>query len=150
MAIEKTLSIIKPDAVEKNLIGEILTRFEKKGLRIIAAKMVWLTDEQAKSFYAVHAQRPFFQELVTFITEGPVLVTVLEGDNAVALNRAIMGATNPKDADVGTLRKDFAESIERNVVHGSDSLENAKKEISFFFQKSEIFSSVSCHSCYCH
>lgn len=150
MQIEQTLSIIKPDAVADNHIGEILARFEKAGLKVIAAKMVHLTVEQAKAFYAVHAARPFYMELVNFMVQGPVLVTVLEGPNAVAQNRAIMGATNPKDAAPGTIRKDFAESIDRNAVHGSDSLENAKNEINFFFKKNEIFSSVSCSHCSCH
>ncbi len=139
MSTEQTLSILKPDAVADNHIGEILTRFEKNGLKIIAAKMVHLSEEQAKGFYAVHAQRSFFMELVTFMMEGPVLILVLEGHDAVAKNRTIMGATNPKDAAPGTIRKDFAQGLERNAVHGSDSLENAKKEISFFFKPSEIF-----------
>ncbi|MBS0614969.1 MAG: nucleoside-diphosphate kinase [Verrucomicrobia bacterium] len=140
MAIEQTLSIIKPDAVADNHIGEILARFEKAGLKIIAAKMIHLTVEQARAFYAVHAKRPFYNDLVTFMIEGPVLISVLEGEDAVAKNRAIMGATNPKDAAPGTIRKDFAESIDRNVVHGSDSLENAKIEVAFFFKPSEIHS----------
>jgi nucleoside-diphosphate kinase len=149
MKTEQTLSIIKPDAVADNHIGEILARFEKAGLKIVAAKMIQLTIEQAKAFYAVHAARPFYMELVTFMTEGPVFITVLEGPNAVAKNREIMGATNPKDAAPGTIRKDFAESIDRNVVHGSDSLENAKNEIEFFFRPSEIRSLPKMHSC-CH
>jgi nucleoside-diphosphate kinase len=149
MKFEQTLSIIKPDAVADNHIGEILTRFEKAGLKIIAAKMTQLTTEQAKAFYAVHAARPFYMELVTFMTEGPVFITVLEGPNAVAKNREIMGATNPKDAAPGTIRKDFAESIDRNVVHGSDSLENAKIEIEFLFKPSEIRSQPKMHSCCC-
>jgi nucleoside-diphosphate kinase len=149
MKEEQTLSIIKPDAVSNNLIGQILARFEKAGLKIVAAKMVHLNIEQAKAFYAVHAARPFYMDLVTFMTEGPVLVTVLEGPDAVAQNRAIMGATNPKDAAPGTLRKDFAESIDRNVVHGSDSAENAKKEIEFFFRRNEIFSCKPQHKCCC-
>ncbi len=140
MTKEQTLSIIKPDAVSANHIGAILTRFEKAGLKIIAMKMVHMTSEQAKGFYAVHAHRPFFQELVTFMMEGPVLVMVLEGDHAVAKNRELMGATNPKEASPGTIRADFAKSIEKNAVHGSDSSENAKKEISFFFKQQEIFS----------
>ena len=147
--MEQTLSIIKPDAVASCHIGEILARFEKAGLKIVAAKMVQLTIEQAKSFYAVHAQRPFYMDLVTFMTEGPVLVTVLEGKNAVAKNREIMGATNPKDAAPGTIRKDLAESIDRNAVHGSDSLENAKKEIEFFFRRNELFACANPHSCCC-
>jgi nucleoside-diphosphate kinase len=152
MTKEQTLSIIKPDAVANNQIGQILARFEKAGLKVVAAKMVQLTLDQAKAFYAVHAQRPFYMDLVTFMIEGPVLVSVLEGDNAVAKNREIMGATNPKDAAPGTIRKDFAQSIDRNAVHGSDSLENAKKEIEFFFRKNEITSSPKTHShscCHC-
>ena len=146
---EQTLSIIKPDAVANNHIGEILTRFEKAGLRVIAAKMMHLTEKEAKAFYAVHKERPFFADLVTFMTEGPVLVTVLEGAGAVLKNRQIMGATNPKEAAAGTIRKDFAQSIDRNAVHGSDSLENAKIEIDFFFDKKELFPK-KCHSCSCH
>lgn len=149
MKIEQTLSIIKPDAVADNHIGEILARFEKAGLKIVAAKMVQLTIEQAKSFYAIHAARPFYMDLVNFMVEGPVLITVLEGVNAVMKNREIMGATNPKDAAPGTIRKDFAQSIDRNTVHGSDSLENAKKEIDFFFKPSEIKSVPKMHSCCC-
>ena len=148
MTKQKTLSIIKPDAVKDNHIGEILARFEKAGLKIVAARMIHLTTEQAKAFYEVHAHRPFYNDLVTFMTEGPVLVTVLEGENAVLKNRQIMGATNPKDADAGTIRKDFAESIDRNAVHGSDSEENAQKEVAFFFNPKEIFSR-SCSSCRC-
>lgn len=140
MAKEQTLSIVKPDAVSANNIGAILSRFEKNGLKIIAARMVHMTTEQAKAFYAVHAHRPFFQELVTFMIEGPVLVMVLEGDSAVIKNRELMGATNPKEAAPGTIRADFAKSIEKNAVHGSDSSENAKKEIAFFFKPQEIFS----------
>ncbi|MBS0604991.1 MAG: nucleoside-diphosphate kinase [Verrucomicrobia bacterium] len=140
MPKEQTLSILKPDAVSANNIGAILSRFEKIGLKIVAAKMIHLTTEQAKAFYAVHAHRPFFQELVTFMIEGPVLVTVLEGDNAIMKNRDMMGATNPKEAAPGTIRADFAKSIDKNAVHGSDSAENAKKEIAFFFKQQEIFS----------
>ncbi len=140
MPKEQTLSILKPDAVSANNIGAILSRFEKVGLKIVAAKMVHMTTEQAKAFYAVHAHRPFFQELVTFMIEGPVLVTVLEGDNAIMKNRDLMGATNPKEAAAGTIRADFAKSIDKNAVHGSDSAENAKKEIAFFFKQQEIFS----------
>lgn len=140
MSKEQTLSIIKPDAVAANHIGAILSRFEKNGLKVVAAKMVHMTSEQAKAFYAVHAHRPFFQELVTFMMEGPVLVTVLEGDHAVSKNRDLMGATNPKEAAAGTIRADFAKSIDKNAVHGSDSAENAKKEIAFFFKHQEIFS----------
>ena len=147
--MEQTLSIIKPDAVENNNIGNIVARFEKAGLTPIAMKMVHLSEAQAKAFYAVHAERPFYMELVNFMIEGPVVIMVLEGKNAVAKNREIMGATNPKDAAPGTIRKDFAESIERNTVHGSDSLENAKKEIAFFFSPKEIFTR-SCIHCNCH
>jgi nucleoside-diphosphate kinase len=148
--MEQTLSIIKPDAVKKNKIGEILARFEKAGLKVVAAKMVHLNVDQAKSFYNVHAARPFFMDLVTFMSEGPVFVSVLEGKDAVAQNRAIMGATNPKDAAPGTIRKDFAESIDRNAVHGSDSLENAKQEINFFFDRREIQSDACpTSSCCC-
>lgn len=142
MPIEQTLSILKPDAVIDNHIGAIIARFEKNGLSVIAAKMVHLSLETAKEFYGVHSARPFFMELVNFVTEGPVLLMVLEGENAVAKNRALMGATNPKDAAPDTIRKDFAESIERNAVHGSDSLDNAKKEIALFFKKAEIFPRV--------
>ena len=148
MTKQKTLSIVKPDAVKGKHIGEILARFEKAGLKIVAARMAWLTKEEAQAFYAVHAKRPFYNDLVTFMTEGPVLVTALEGEDAVLKNRQIMGATNPKDAEAGTIRKDFAESIDRNAVHGSDSEENAKIEISFFFKPKEIFSK-SCSSCSC-
>ncbi len=147
--MEQTLSIIKPDAVENNNIGNIIARFEKAGLTPIAMRMVHLSEEQAKAFYAVHAERPFYMELVNFMIEGPVVIMVLEGKNAVAKNREIMGATNPKDAASGTIRKDFAESIERNAVHGSDSLENAKKEIAFFFSPKELFTR-SCSHCNCH
>jgi nucleoside-diphosphate kinase len=146
---EQTLSIIKPDAVADNHIGEILSRFEKAGLKIVAAKMLQLTVEQAKAFYAVHAARPFYMDLVTFMVEGPVLITVLEGPHAVAKNRELMGATNPKDAAPDTIRKDFAQSLERNAVHGSDSLENAKTEIAFFFRSNEICCQPKSHSC-CH
>ncbi len=139
MTKEQTLSILKPDAVSANSIGVILSRFEKAGLKIIAAKMIHMTTEQAKAFYAVHAHRPFFQELVTFMIEGPVLVMVLEGENAITKNRELMGATNPKEAAPGTIRADFAKSIDKNAVHGSDSSENAKKEIVFFFKQQEIF-----------
>ena len=139
MAQEQTLSILKPDSVGSNHIGEILARFEKAGLKIIAAKMMHLSMEQAKAFYAVHAHRPFFMELVTFMIEGPVLVLVLEGENAIGKNRDLMGATNPKEAAPGTIRADFAKSIDRNAVHGSDSKENAKQEVSFCFKAQEIF-----------
>ena len=133
MTIEQTLSIIKPDAVSKNVIGEIYTRFEKANLKIIKAMMVHLTQEEAEGFYAVHKERPFFNDLVTFMTSGPVMIQALEGDNAVLKNRELMGATNPKEADTGTIRADFADSIDANAVHGSDSLENAKIEIEYFF-----------------
>ena len=133
MAIEQTLSIIKPDAVKKNVIGEIYSRFEKAGLKIVHAQMIELTKEEAEGFYAVHKDRPFFNDLVEFMTSGRVMIQVLEGENAVALNRQLMGATNPKEADKGTIRCDFAESIDANAVHGSDSLENAKIEIDYFF-----------------
>ncbi len=138
--MQQTLSIIKPDAVEKNQIGNILSRFEKNGLKIVAIKMVHLTQEQAKKFYSVHKERPFYASLVDFMTSGPICVQVLEGEAAVSKNREIMGATDPAKADAGTIRKDFASSVERNAVHGSDSLENAKIEISFFFKSEEIFS----------
>mgnify|MGYP003684406907 FL=1 len=133
MSIEQTLSIIKPDAVAKNVIGEIYTRFEKANLKIIKAMMVHLTKEEAEGFYAVHKERPFFNDLVTFMTSGPVMIQALEGDNAVLKHRELMGATNPKEADAGTIRADFADSIDANAVHGSDSLENAKIEIEYFF-----------------
>jgi nucleoside-diphosphate kinase len=140
MPKEQTLSIIKPDAVSANNIGAILSRFEKAGLKVVAAKMLHMTTEQAKAFYAVHAHRPFFQELVTFMIEGPVVVSVLEGENAIMKHRDLMGATNPKEAAPGTIRADFAKSIDKNAVHGSDSAENAKNEIAFFFKQQEIFS----------
>lgn len=138
--IQRTLSIIKPDAVAKNIIGEINRRFEQNGLKIVAAKMMWLTKEQAQQFYAVHSERPFFSGLVGFISSGPVLVQVLEGENAIAQNRTIMGATNPKDAAPGTIRADFADSIDENSVHGSDAPDTAALEIAFFFKPEEIFS----------
>jgi len=133
MAVEQTLSIIKPDGVEKNLIGEIYSRFEKAGLQIVAARMLHLSAEQAEGFYAVHKERPFFKDLVSYMTSGPVIVQVLEGEGAIGKNREIMGATNPADADPGTIRADFAASIEENVVHGSDGPETAASEITFFF-----------------
>ena len=133
MTIEVTLSIIKPDAVKKNVIGEIYSRFEKAGLKIIQAQMISLTQEEAEGFYEVHKDRPFFNDLVSFMISGPVMIQVLEGDNAVSLNRELMGATNPKEADAGTIRADFADSIDANAVHGSDSLENAAIEINYFF-----------------
>ena len=138
MAIERTLSIIKPDATRRNLTGKINARFEERGLRIVAQRRLKLSREEAEQFYAVHRERPFFHDLVTFMTSGPVVVQVLEGENAVALNREIMGATNPANAAPGTIRKDFAESIEANSVHGSDSAENAKTEIAFFFAGVDI------------
>ena len=138
MAVERTLSIIKPDAVAKNVIGEILTRFEKAGLTVVAAKMIKLDDEKAGGFYAEHKERPFFKDLVGFMTSGPVVVQVLEGENAIAANRELMGATNPKEAAAGTIRADFAESIDTNAVHGSDSTESAAREIAYFFKDEEI------------
>lgn len=143
MSVEKTLSIIKPDAVAKGLIGEINRRFEKAGLRIVAAKMLHLTQKQAEDFYGVHRERPFFNGLVSFMSSGPVMVQVLEGDNAVASNREIMGATNPKEAAAGTIRADFAESIDHNAVHGSDAADTAKQEIGFFFRPEEIVTYVN-------
>jgi nucleoside-diphosphate kinase len=133
MTMEKTLSIIKPDAVKKNVIGEIYNRFEKAGLKIVQSQMISLTQEEAEGFYEVHKDRPFFNDLVSFMISGPVMIQVLEGDNAVSLNRELMGATNPKEADAGTIRADFADSIDANAVHGSDSLENAAIEIDYFF-----------------
>lgn len=138
MSTEQTLSIIKPDAVSKNVIGKIVTRFEGVGLKIVAAKMMQLTRQQAEGFYAVHKERPFFNALVNFMIEGPVFVQVLQGENAIKQNRDIMGATNPKEAAPGTIRADFAESIDANAVHGSDSPETAKQEIAFFFKSEEI------------
>ena len=138
MALERTLSIIKPDGVAKNIIGKIYSRFETGGLRIVAAKMLHLSQEQAEGFYAVHKERPFFRDLVSFMTSGPVMVQVLEGENAIARNREIMGATNPKDAAEGTIRADFAQTVDENIVHGSDAAETAKTEIAFFFNDDEI------------
>lgn len=138
MAIERTFSIIKPDAVAKNVIGEIYSRFEKGGLKIIAAKMLHLTKEQAGEFYAVHKERPFYKDLVEFMTSGPVMVQVLEGENAVARNRELMGATNPADAAPGTIRADFAKTVDENAVHGSDGPDTAKAEIAFFFKDNEL------------
>jgi nucleoside-diphosphate kinase len=138
MAKERTFSIVKPDGVEKNLIGEVYRRFEQAGLTIVAAKMLHLTKAQAEGFYAVHKERPFYADLVKYMTSGPVVVQVLEGDNAIAKNREIMGATNPADADPGTIRADFAASIEENVVHGSDGPETAAVEIAYFFDEGEI------------
>lgn len=136
--MEQTLSIIKPDAVAKNVVGKILDRFETAGLRIAATKKIQLSKADAEAFYAVHAERPFYGELVEFMISGPVVVTVLEGENAMIKNRDLMGATNPKEAEAGTIRADFAESIDANAVHGSDSLENAENEINFFFAQKDI------------
>ena len=138
MALERTLSIIKPDATRRNLTGKIVARFEEAGLRVVAQRRLRLTREQAEGFYKVHAERPYFDDLCRFMTSGPVVVQVLEGENAVARNREIMGATNPAKADKGTIRKDFAESIEANSVHGSDSADNAQAEIRYFFSDIEI------------
>jgi nucleoside-diphosphate kinase len=138
MAIERTFSIIKPDAVAKNVIGEIYSRFEKSGLKILAAKMLHLSKEQAEGFYAVHKDRPFFNDLVGFMVSGPVMVQVLEGENAIAVHRAVMGVTNPKEAEAGTIRADFADSIDENAVHGSDAPETAAVEISYFFKDEEL------------
>ena len=143
MALEQTLSIIKPDGVKRNLVGEILGRFEQKGLRIVATRMLHLSKREAEGFYAVHRERPFFEELTTFMCSGPVVVTILEGENAVLHHREIMGATNPDDADEGTIRRDFAESLGENTVHGSDSLENAAIESSYFFSQIEIVNSAT-------
>jgi nucleoside-diphosphate kinase len=140
MAVERTLSIIKPDAVAKNVIGEIYTRFERAGLKVVAAKMTWLAQPDAEGFYAVHRGRPFFKDLVQFMTSGPVMIQVLEGENAIAKNRDLMGATHPKNAAPGTIRADFAESIDANAVHGSDGPATAETEIEFFFPRLEIHS----------
>jgi nucleoside-diphosphate kinase len=140
MALERTLSIIKPDAVRKNVIGQILARFEAAGLRVVAARMMALSRAEAEGFYAVHRGRPFFNDLVEFMTSGPVLVQVLEGDNAIAKNRELMGATDPKKAAKGTIRADFADSIDANAVHGSDGPETARTEIAYFFPAAEVFS----------
>ena len=140
MALERTLSIIKPDAVKKNAIGKILARFEAAGLRVVAARMMHLSREQAEGFYAVHRQRPFFRDLVQFMTSGPVLIQVLEGENAIAKNRELMGATDPKKAERGTIRADFADSIDANAVHGSDSPASARMEVAYFFPACEVFS----------
>lgn len=140
MAVQRTLSIIKPDGVAQNVIGEIYNRFEKAGLTIIAARMVQLSQSDAEGFYAVHRERPFFNDLVGFMTSGPVMVQVLEGDDAIRKNREIMGATNPKEAAAGTLRHDYAKSIDANAVHGSDGEDTAKQEISYFFKDNEICS----------
>ena len=140
MAVERTLSIIKPDAVAKNVIGEIYSRFERAGLRIVAAKMTWLARPDAEGFYAVHRERPFFRSLVDFMTSGPVMIQVLEGEGAIARNRDLMGATDPKKAAAGTIRADFAESIDANAVHGSDGSDTARTEIAYFFPTLEIHS----------
>ena len=138
MAIERTLSIIKPDAVAKNVIGEIIARFEKAGLKIVGAKLMQLSEEKAGGFYAEHKERPFFGDLVGFMTSGPVVVQILEGENAIVKNRDLMGATNPAEADAGTIRADFAETIDANAVHGSDSAASAEREIAYFFAAEEI------------
>ena len=138
MGVERTLSIVKPDAVARNIIGEIYSRFEKGGLTIIAAKMLQLSEDQAKGFYAEHEGKPFYDDLVAYMTSGPVVVQVLEGENAIARNRELMGATNPKEAAPGTIRADFAESVEANAVHGSDSPASAEREIRYFFEPGEI------------
>ena len=140
MAVERTLSIVKPDAVAKNVVGKIYDRFESNGLQIVAAKMIRLSQEQAEGFYAEHKERPFFADLVSFMTSGPVCVQVLEGEGAVLKNRDLMGATNPKEADAGTIRADFASSIDANAVHGSDSAESAAREVAYFFADEEICS----------
>jgi nucleoside-diphosphate kinase len=140
MALERTLSIIKPDAVAKNVIGEIYARFEKAGLKIVAAKMKHLSRREAEGFYAVHRERPFFNALVEFMISGPVIIQALEGENAILKHRELMGATNPKDAAPGTIRADFADSIDANAVHGSDAAETAKVEIAYFFAETEVFS----------
>jgi nucleoside-diphosphate kinase len=140
MAAERTLSIIKPDAVAKNVVGEILARFERAGLRIVAARMIHLSRQQAEGFYAVHRARPFFKDLVDFMISGPVMVQVLEGDGAIQKNRDLMGATDPKKAEKGTIRADFAQSIDANAVHGSDAVETAKDEIAYFFPTLNIYS----------
>jgi nucleoside-diphosphate kinase len=139
-AVERTLSIIKPDAVAKNVIGEILARFEKSGLKVVAARMVHLSRAEAEGFYAVHKARPFFKDLVEFMISGPVMIQVLEGDNAIQKNRDLMGATDPKKADKGTIRADFAQSIDANAVHGSDAVETARGEIAYFFPQSQVYS----------
>lgn len=140
MAIERTLSIIKPDGVQKNVVGKILQRFEDAGLHIIATRMQRLSQAEAEGFYAVHAQRPFFEDLVAFMTSGPVVISVLEGENAITKNRDLMGATNPKEAAPGTIRADFAESIDANTVHGSDGPDTAKVEVAYFFRTTELCS----------
>lgn len=149
MSKEQTLSIIKPDGVANNHIGEIMSRFEKNGLKIVAARMMHLSQKQAEGFYAVHKERPFFKDLVTFMTQGPVMVMVLEGDNAIQKNRDLMGATDPKKAAPGTIRADFAKSIDANTVHGSDGADTAKVEISYFFKPEEMMCTKPKHSCCC-
>jgi nucleoside-diphosphate kinase len=139
MAIERTLSIIKPDAVAKNVIGQIYTRFENAGLKIVAARMAWLSEREAGGFYAVHKERPFYKDLVKFMTSGPVMIQVLEGESAIAKNRELMGATDPKKADKGTIRADFADSIDANAVHGSDGPETAKVEVAYFFPELNVY-----------
>jgi nucleoside-diphosphate kinase len=139
MSVERTLSIIKPDAVAKNVIGQIYSRFEKAGLKVVAARMMFLSRREAEGFYAVHAQRPFFKDLVDFMVSGPVMVQVLEGDGAIAKNRQLMGATDPKKADPGTIRADFADSIDANAVHGSDGPDTAAQEIAYFFPSLSVF-----------
>ena len=139
MALERTLSIVKPDAVAKNVVGEIYSRFEKNGLKVVAAKMKHLSKQEAEGFYAVHRERPFFAALVEFMSSGPVMIQVLEGEGAVLKNRELMGATNPKEAAAGTIRADFADSIDANAVHGSDSLENAAIEIAYFFSATDVY-----------
>ncbi len=139
MAIERTLSIVKPDAVAKNVIGQIYARFEKAGLRVVAARMMHLSEHEAEGFYAVHRERPFFRDLVRFMISGPIMVQVLEGENAIARNRELMGATDPRKAEKGTIRADFADSIDANAVHGSDSAENARIEIAYFFPACEVY-----------
>jgi len=139
MAVERTLSIIKPDAVAKNVIGKIYSRFETNGLKVIAARMAWLSPQEAGQFYAVHKERPFFKDLVQFMISGPVMIQVLEGENAIAKNRELMGATDPKKAESGTIRADFADSIDANAVHGSDAAETAKVEIGFFFPEMNVY-----------
>ena len=139
MAIERTLSIIKPDAVAKNVIGKIYQRFEDAGLKIVAAKMVHLSEQEAGQFYAVHKERPFYKDLVSFMTSGPVMIQVLEGEDAIAKNRELMGATDPKKADAGTIRADFADSIDANAVHGSDAAETAAVEVAFFFPAMNVY-----------
>ena len=141
MGVQQTLSIVKPDAVKKNVLGQILDRFESSGLKIIGSRMMWLTRQQAEDFYSIHSDKEFFNELVEYMISGPVVVQVLEGINAIDKNRAIMGATNPKDARSGTIRADFAESVQANAVHGSDGPETAKNEIAFFFLDNQIYPS---------